>query len=279
MKTLLFLFLLCAPLGAQNWTPTIDAEDVIVDSSGTASNVDVLLQSDTLGVEVGGLQLCFSYDAGLVNVFGVQPLSVSNPAFFGSYYANFEDTTTGGGPYGPGVGFGAVLYDFSLVNTLVMDAPTPVLRIQVYSAATAVPGLTTINFVEGLHLPGTFTTRNEVSYLDPVTGNASSSTIPDFPAPVLLFEHPTFKRGDANNNGLINLTDPVYILQVAFGFPVPPPGCFAAMDVNGDGTWEPLPDVLYLLAWMFQGGPPMPGGPVCTTQDDLGLTCDASACP
>jgi Zn-dependent metalloprotease len=63
------------------------------------------------------------------------------------------------------------------------------------------------------------------------------------------------KRGDANEDGAFNLTDPVAILDYLFrgGAGV----CAAAADVNGAGDLN-ITDAVYALAYLFQGGPAPP---------------------
>ena len=66
-------------------------------------------------------------------------------------------------------------------------------------------------------------------------------------------------RGDVNNNGVVNLTDVVYLNNYLFsGGPAPP--CLNNADANDDGTVTSA-DSAYLLSWLFSGGPapPAPG--------------------
>jgi hypothetical protein len=82
----------------------------------------------------------------------------------------------------------------------------------------------------------------------------------------------SFRRGDTDGNGLVNLTDGVVILQRLFlGGTVLP--CLDAADVNDDGTVE-LTDTVALFLSLFLGrGPlPPPGPQQCGwdwTPDDL----------
>ena len=233
-------------------------------------------QCDTPSVETFGYQLCYSYDETQINVFGHLPLTIVQPSFFAGFYANIptafpNDPTI----YGPGVGYAACLYDFSLQNGIIADVMTPCLLLQVVSTDTSTPGVSTINFVSGLELPGSFTPTNVVTYLDP---GALEYQVPDFPGVLLLFEFPVFTRGDLNNDGTRNLLDVLRILEWGFQPTAPPITCVAAIDIDADGEIQPIPSALELLGYLFQGGPP-PAGGVCTSQDDIGLTCQSSACP
>jgi len=59
--------------------------------------------------------------------------------------------------------------------------------------------------------------------------------------------------GDANADGIIDISDVVYLLAFIFsGGPAPNPP--AAGDANGDGAVD-ISDVVYLIAYIFSGGP------------------------
>jgi hypothetical protein len=78
--------------------------------------------------------------------------------------------------------------------------------------------------------------------------------------------------GDANQDGLIDVSDAVKILRGLFlGDPGDPPcdgesitdgGNLLALDTNGDDSLD-VSDVLYLLAYLFEGGPDPAGGTSC----------------
>lgn len=74
-----------------------------------------------------------------------------------------------------------------------------------------------------------------------------------------------FRRGDADSNALVNLTDAVYILLHLFRGGAAPT-CVDAADTNDDGQLN-LTDSVYLLQALFQGGapPPSPGMEECGT--------------
>ena len=69
-----------------------------------------------------------------------------------------------------------------------------------------------------------------------------------------------FHRGDANDDGAVNITDGVYLLNFLFGT-APDPVCAEAADPNDDGTLN-ITDGVYLLNFLFGGGPdPVDPGP------------------
>ncbi len=87
-------------------------------------------------------------------------------------------------------------------------------------------------------------------------------------------------RGDANNNGAVNMSDASYINNYLFsGGPAPP--CMNQADVNNSGGVD-VSDSVYLLNWLFNGGPepPSPGpyNTVCTADDSPYPGCAVDPC-
>lgn len=82
------------------------------------------------------------------------------------------------------------------------------------------------------------------------------------PTRKIAFTFCTFKPGDFNGNGTINLTDIVGLVNHVFkGAPVPVPKCRG--DANASNTIN-LTDVIYLVNFVFKSGPaPMPSGVCC----------------
>ncbi len=69
------------------------------------------------------------------------------------------------------------------------------------------------------------------------------------------------KRGDANNNGAINLSDIIFLVNNVFkGGTAPNPLCLG--DVNNSGGNPNLTDIIYLVNFVFKGGP-APNPPFC----------------
>jgi hypothetical protein len=68
----------------------------------------------------------------------------------------------------------------------------------------------------------------------------------------------TYIRGDANNNGVLNGLDVVFLVNYLKGLG-PRPDPYLAADANGNGEVNGL-DVIYLVNY-FKGGPPPPPAP------------------
>ena len=73
-----------------------------------------------------------------------------------------------------------------------------------------------------------------------------------------------YRRGDANDDGTVNIADPVFTLMHLFLDEAQAPGCHDAADVDGDGDVE-LTDAIYELNYLFLRGPPLavPGTGAC----------------
>jgi len=80
-----------------------------------------------------------------------------------------------------------------------------------------------------------------------------------------------FLRGDSNDDGKVDLSDPIWtIRQVAYG--EEPTVCRSAADSNDDGSLD-LSDAIYSIRWLLLGGPgipaPFPACGVDPTRDSL----------
>ena len=90
-----------------------------------------------------------------------------------------------------------------------------------------------------------------------------------------------FRRGDGNDDGVVNIADAVYLLAYLFAA-APPPPCQSAADANDDGVLN-LADAVAQLGTLFAANPPLPapGVQFCgidPTPDTL--PCDlVSSCP
>jgi hypothetical protein len=91
---------------------------------------------------------------------------------------------------------------------------------------------------------------------------------------------PEFKRGDTNDDGLVDISDAVSLLLFLFGGG-DPPLCLDAADTDGDAERN-LTDAVYCLMFLFQGGdpPPAPGPDTCGPSPSVVVDCEAyTHCP
>jgi hypothetical protein len=75
--------------------------------------------------------------------------------------------------------------------------------------------------------------------------------------PIWNFQTKIVICGDANGDGIVDISDAVYLISYIFaGGPAPNPLCSG--DANGDGSVD-ISDCVYLIAYIFSGGPaPVP---------------------
>jgi hypothetical protein len=91
--------------------------------------------------------------------------------------------------------------------------------------------------------------------------------LPDGTPETCTFQCPkppaVFKRGDANRDGIVDITDPIYTLQWLFAAG-PEILCMDAADANDDEAVSAA-DAIYTLQWLFVSGPalPLPGPGPC----------------
>jgi hypothetical protein len=121
----------------------------------------------------------------------------------------------------------------------------------------------------------------QASFLTLATGSGGDSIFCDFgtfaEARILPAGGTQFVRADANGDGGINITDPIFVLGYLF-LGIGTPTCIKAADTDDTGVVN-VTDALYLLNSLFLGGPPPPAPfPECggdPTAD--ALTCDEFA--
>jgi hypothetical protein len=93
--------------------------------------------------------------------------------------------------------------------------------------------------------------------VDLVTANYSSDNVS-----VLLNQPAVVICGDANNDGVVELGDIVYLINYVFKQPAPAPEPYECVgDVNHDGVVE-LGDIVYLINYVFKQPAPPPD-PCC----------------
>jgi PKD repeat protein len=88
----------------------------------------------------------------------------------------------------------------------------------------------------------------------------------------------SFRRGDANSDKMVDISDPVFTISALF-LGGDPPACEDAADSNDDGLVD-ISDAVYTLANLFTGGPaiPAPGPSTCGPDPTPGdLTCASEA--
>ena len=85
---------------------------------------------------------------------------------------------------------------------------------------------------------------------------------------------PSFRRGDANGDGTVDISDALRTLAYLFG-EGRTPACLDAADANDDTTVD-IADALFTLFYLFGNGPalPAPGADRCAIDPTESLGCE-----
>jgi hypothetical protein len=134
-----------------------------------------------------------------------------------------------------------------------------------------VPG----NFLVGADLPGNLPGPSVHLRIEARDLAAPSNVMVPFEYDLFLKTagEPVFRRGDANGDGVVDISDPLRILFVLFAG-APPFACADAADANDDGTPD-IADPVFLLDALFLGAGALPlPGPGCGIDPTAdGLDC------
>ena len=98
---------------------------------------------------------------------------------------------------------------------------------------------------------------------------------------IVIEDERILHRGDANNDGTVNVSDASFINNYLF-YGGPPPPCMNQADANNDGQVN-VSDSSFILNWLFNGGPAPPApGPFntkCAADDTPYPGCQTNPCP
>jgi hypothetical protein len=168
-----------------------------------------------------------------------------------------------------------------VVAELRWSSPADYEEIWIYrdgSMLTALSGRATL-YVDAYAEPGAHV--YEVRGLIGVSKSRRTQCRVELPAPPPVPPAPVFRRGDLNADGKVNVTDVAVVIEELLGGSVLTPSthesplCPDAVDANDDGVRD-VSDVLYLARFVFSGGPqppaPFPGCGADPTDDEL--TCE-----
>jgi len=237
---------------------------------GADLHADVeILQTEGSFIECGAFSLGVRNDPTLITpVLVSESAAVSNlnsgtgPAFHQISY--FSDGFTS-----------ALVTDFQLNETLTFNSPTPVVTVTYNQLAldpTNPPAGDLLYFADNLGLPPV---QNLVS------SSGGQAYTPSFVnASQIIFDNPSFTRGDCNNDGGVDIGDAISSLGILFNSQGSAT-CDDACDANDDGSHD-IADPVRILSFLFSGSGalPEPTHPNCGSDPtaDL-LACDDSICP
>ncbi|MGA1779485.1 MAG: dockerin type I repeat-containing protein [Planctomycetota bacterium] len=198
----------------------------------------------------------------------------------------FEVTTLAANPV-PGQGFVSIQAQFDFLPPLNGQALSPIsgphslirLQFNVANNIGLIGQTTAIEFTEGISpanpggapLPPTpnIIINEDAQGIPPIVNNGQ----------ITFVSPPSFRRGDSNFDGTVNLADAIYLLTYLFSGG-PSPQCFDVADVNDDGGLD-VSDGVALLGYLFIDTTPpqhpFPGCGVDTTPSPLPgwLSCES----
>ena len=134
-----------------------------------------------------------------------------------------------------------------------------------------------INPLAGGGFVSVLSEMNSFGFIDVVVNDESQV---DFYRLTLTIVTEEFQRGDCNQDGVVDISDPVAVLSALFSG-TPSPTCEDACDHNDDGSND-ISDAVYLLDALFGGGAATPGPSLMCGADPTGdsLSCSVfAACP
>ena len=212
----------------------------------------------TTDIQLSGFSIGVEYDGSFLSL---TDLTTAGTAAAGAEF--FEQGANDSGGPDNTYWTAGVIMSFDGSTLLPIGNEFPVLRATYAVEAFAPAGVFSIlDIVDGAGSPPT------ALIFSPPSGVA----ITPFDVDALLeFVLGGFVRGDSNQDGNVDVADPVYTL--AFLFSMGPGGCDDAFDANDDGMID-IADPVYVLAYLFSGGPdpapPFPNEGSDPTPDGLG---------
>ena len=254
-----------APLGAQSSSSLQLVDSGMV--AGEIGTVDVVLVTNESDL-IQGFNIDVCHDESVLDVLSIDlgpGLLLLNNGDGPDFIETYPDTAGG-------VVFGCIFSIFALPGIgLEPDTYSPLFTI-VYQAANVVPAVTTLEFCDIAACVG--------CPIAPTVLVVLGQSIPPALVDGTVFFGSPFLRGDANDDGLIDLGDPISLLEYLFGGG-DAPSCASAADVNDDDMIN-MADPIFELGYLFADMPaPAAPFPACGVEVTPGtLTCDEiTTCP
>lgn len=250
------------------------AEDLMWIEDTTAipgSQAELIVNLDN-DYHIQGFQCAISWDSNVFSHVDENTTGLDIEILMSPFNVEFF-TSTHNDQLEPGIGWAAcaAIFDFSPPFGGQMMAPgngNSIVRFQLSVVAdnALVGSCSEITPVNGLGQP----VIHNVLTIDGI------STLPNLQAGTVCFVNAqSFLRGDANDDGVLNLADAIFMINYFFadGFG---PTCNSAADPNGDFAVD-IGDVIYLINHQFlDGAQPVSPWPGCGADPagESGLGCD-----
>ena len=218
------------------------------------AQLDLIVRLDN-STGVQGFQCALSWDSSIFTFDSVDTAGLDIELLLAPYVVEFF-TSTNNDEIEPGIGWAAcaAIFDFSPPfggQTLAPGFNTSITRFHFQTANdNALVGYcTTIQPANNLGQP----VIHNILTIDGV------SSMPDLQGGEVCFVNSSpFLRGDANDDGSLNLADAISLISYIFGGGSEPQ-CRSAANANSDYTVD-IGDVIFLINHQFLAGPP-PGAP------------------
>ena len=236
--------------------------------------ITVAVTLDNENDEVEGFGFGITHDGTLVTLNSIDPGAVVAASNGGAGPDFFAPNVTPGGGDGGTVGCAISLEP--PFDTIPVGLDNEIVLLS-YTASGAAPdgSSTSLDFTETLGSPPVIIVLAIDGF--PVTPLTESGTI-DISGMMVT----TFRRSDANNDSVVDISDVVFLAKALFGVG-DPITCDDAGDTDDNGELEPLIDTFFLLLFLFQDGPaipaPFPGCGGDPTDDALECDTYGGACP
>jgi len=238
---------------------------IVADSNSSASTEIQIEQTSGTPIPCGGFSMGIGFDPILLTALSVnagpelEALDGGNGPDFFEVSILTEGVTI------------ACLFDFTLQSSLIFSPVVTVAQVE-YEVLPAFPPSTgeIVSFVGSLGAPPV---ANVVATI------AGDSIVPElFGTRLVLYQIPNFIRGDCNNDGTLDIGDPIFLLGVLFAG-MTGNECDDALDSNDDGLID-IADSVRTLGFLFSSADPLPAPSACGTDPTTdGLDCQNSSCP
>ena len=238
---------------------------IVADSNSSASTEIQIEQTSGTPIPCGGFSMGIGFDPILLTALSVnagpelEALDGGNGPDFFEVSILTEGVTI------------ACLFDFTLQSSLIFSPVVTVAQVE-YEVLPAFPPSTgeIVSFVGSLGAPPV---ANVVATI------AGDSIVPElFGTRLVLYQIPNFIRGDCNNDGTLDIGDPIFLLGVLFAG-MTGNECDDALDSNDDGLID-IADSVRTLGFLFSSADPLPAPSACGTDPTTdGLDCQKSSCP
>lgn len=244
------------------------------DANGFAGNtVPLAITLDNPGDATEGFSFGLTWDLAVADLAGGaqgSDLAATN----GGMGADFFIGTNAGG----GSGFvGCVISLSPPFDELAAGSGLELAVLDITIDAGSVAGdMTSIDFSDAVGTPPVAVVVT-VGGASLVPAQNSGTIMSDGPDPMGGND---FIRGDANDDGTVDVSDVAQLARALFGVSGPLV-CDSAGDANDNGALDMLDDPIYLITYLFQMGP-APAAPFPTCGPDGTpdmLTCSMGSCP